>query len=697
MKPIKALVLASGCLLLGYLAGTARKTPFPGPVTSGSQAVAGERGTEPGGQRTRTPRYADLARNFSSMGAARKGAAMMAAVDHMDLPTIKRLLADAPDQANFFNYGETSLRAVLLQKWAEVDPLGLIEHGLAQNSMQRFEALDYAFAAMARVDIDATLARLAQMDPDTQDRLRFTVLSSLADTDPKRAFAMVLKLNSSEGEQYSRTIMNKWAMQDPVMAKEAFSSLPLGKMRDACLSSLMMAMADQDVVAAVAWAKGLPRAIEKANALTWAVNSLSRSDPSAALALLDENPSARSNDPWGGMQQIFVSMAMLDYDKTKETIQGLKTPAQRIQAMQALGGVCRKNHSDDLLAWAGQLPTAEAKALYLGNGWGAGDSATVGAWLEKIPEGPLRQQAKMHELWGLAYNDPEMAAKQLASLKPSTQESTGAIETIANRWASIDSDKALSWADDLQDFSQKKQALAQIYRELADADPAQSVAKLANISDPLIRDDVTAAVAGQWAMQDPEKALAWAKTLTGDQQTAAFRQIAQANMGTDPAQAQQVIALMVRNLSGEDWQKSENREIVGQMAASLAETDPHAAAKFADTLPVGDAQTDAYSKLVSAWSRYAPAEAEAWLGQMDGGTLRDQAAAQFVATVANSDPAKAYEWAASISDATERRKAAEIALKAWKTNGELPQARQALQDASVFTEQEIQELTKAIE
>ena len=85
-----------------------------------------------------------------------------------------------------------------------------------------------------------------------------------------------------------------------------------------------------------------------------------------------------------------------------------------------------------------------------------------------------------------------------------------------------------------------------------------------------------------------------------------------------------------------------------------------------------------------------------WTKCRSGG-IRDQAASTFVATVANSDPAKAYQWAVSIADPALRRDAAEQSLKAWKANGQLEQARSALQQAEVFSEQDLRELRKAIE
>ncbi len=133
------------------------------------------------------------------------------------------------------------------------------------------------------------------------------------------------------------------------------------------------------------------------------------------------------------------------------------------------------------------------------------------------------------------------------------------------------------------------------------------------------------------------------------------------------------------------------------MASELAETDPQAAAKFAESLPVGTAQEEAYANVVGAWSRYAPSEAEAWLDQMPVGGIRDQAASTFVGTLANSDPAKAYQWAMSITDPALRRDAAAQSLRAWKANGQIEQARSVLAQPDGFSEQDLNELRKAIE
>jgi hypothetical protein len=212
-----------------------------------------------------------------------------------------------------------------------------------------------------------------------------------------------------------------------------------------------------------------------------------------------------------------------------------------------------------------------------------------------------------------------------------------------------------------------------------------------------MRSEITSSVMGRWAALDPNAALAWSNSLPAEDRSAALRQIAGSQINGNPTMARQVFDQMIRQLSPEEWNQSETRETAGRMASELADTDPQAAAKFAESLPVGTAQEEAYANVVGAWSRYAPSEAEAWLDQMPVGGIRDQAASTFVGTLANSDPAKAYQWAMSITDPALRRDAAAQSLRAWKANGQIEQARSVLAQPDGFSEQDLNELRKAIE
>ncbi len=648
---------------------------------------------------------ADLTKRLARQSPARRKASATAIVDRMGLGDLRKLITDNQSPSYYFgdytpNNPEALLQAAAYEKWAETDPEDLIAFGLSQTNPRRYAALNAAFAALARQDPDAALARMNRLDPDNRDKVRDGLISVLAEDAPKRAFELAMAETGSDSRYLQSQVMAQWMKSDPEAALSAFAALPKGKIRAQCLDSIVSNMASKDPDAALAWAGALTAADERRKARSSVLDTLSFQNPEKAMELLLKDPSlGSSNDPFssGGVTQVISNLARLDYDKAKKAAFSLTNPAQRVAALAALAGGTRKNHAEDLLALAATLPAAEAKALYLGNSWWESDAASLAKWAEGVPDGPLRQQIKSRLTGQLAWEDPEEAAKQLGEVKPGMMPYTNIAENIAERWADLDSEKALAWASGLENFGQRKSAVTAAFGRMADSDPAAAASKLSSLTDPEIRTGAAAAIATRWVAQDPEKALVWAKSLTGDQQSAALRQIAQAQVRSSPDQAREVVGLLVSSLPPDDWKKSEYRQLVGNMAGEFAETDPAAAAKFAATLPAGEAQNTAYSQVIGNWARYSPDEAENWLGQLDAGDVRDHAAGSFAESVASYDPERAYDWALSIDDPIQRRKATENALASWKNQGGTQEARQALQDAGVFTEQEIKELGKALD
>ena len=701
MRRFRFWLIGGGGLVLGFLAGRVDLNPSEEPLAAPLPTSRREPERTSSRGNSGSSSYADLERQFASLSGLRRSTAISGAVNRMDLKKVRQLLAeDAGARMNYYaDFGEANLRRTLFQRWAELDAESLIAHGLTMKTAERGECLNYAFAAMAAQDYDAANARVQQLDADTRDSVQFAMLNSLATSDPAHAFQTALGSDNIRQRSFLPMVLSKWVASDPEGANAAFAALPPGKERQECLSVMAYSLAARDPVAALAWAEQLDNALEKSGAMGDILQNLAYTDPLQALSLLEKEPSLQSDRYGNGeISSIFQSLARLDFKRGMEEAMKLKDPAKRVKALAALASNGKQNHADELLALAATLPSAEAKALYLGDYWNSSqDPAATEAWLEKIPAGPLREQAKLRALNSLSYIDPEAAAKQLATLQPTMLRYDNFVAEIANNWSQQDPAKAMEWANGLTSFDQRKEALSQVYATLTNADPAASAARLAEIADPKMRSEITSSVMGRWAALDPNAALAWSNSLPAEDRSAALRQIAGSQINGNPTMARQVFDQMIRQLSPEEWNQSETRETAGRMASELAETDPQAAAKFAESLPVGTAQEEAYANVVGAWSRYAPSEAEAWLDQMPVGGIRDQAASTFVGTLANSDPAKAYQWAMSITDPALRRDAAAQSLRAWKANGQIEQARSVLAQPDGFSEQDLNELRKAIE
>jgi hypothetical protein len=182
-------------------------------------------------------------------------------------------------------------------------------------------------------------------------------------------------------------------------------------------------------------------------------------------------------------------------------------------------------------------------------------------------------------------------------------------------------------------------------------------------------DSGAATIAGEWARQDPEGALAWAKSLTGrEKDDASAKAIAQV-ASTDPERAASLTAGLEgraltearQNIAVEwakiDWDRAESfintlpadqrGEAMGAAVGALAGEDPVRAAGKALSIPEGPARNGAISAVAESMAREQPAEAARWVSANGNEETQRQAVGNIMSNWVNQDPGAAKDWAVS--------------------------------------------------
>lgn len=176
-----------------------------------------------------------------------------------------------------------------------------------------------------------------------------------------------------------------------------------------------------------------------------------------------------------------------------------------------------------------------------------------------------------------------------------------------------------------------------------------------------------ATIAGEWAKQDPEGALAWARTLDGREGAEASVKALSQIATTDPARAAELTAGLEgkplaeanRSIAGEwakrDWGQAETfinslpadqrGDALGSAVASLASQDPALAASKALEIPEGDARNQAIETVAESMAREEPAEAAAWVAQNGSEEAQREAMRDIMGNWVGRDPEAAKEWA----------------------------------------------------
>ena len=163
---------------------------------------------------------------------------------------------------------------------------------------------------------------------------------------------------------------------------------------------------------------------------------------------------------------------------------------------------------------------------------------------------------------------------------------------------------------------------------------------------PEQRAQIRQSIAGQWAMSDPDGAVAWMHSLPADEQKPVRESIGQMMLMTKPALAADVM------MEGAD-EKDRPR---------------------------------LYDRIASQWGQQDARAAGEWLTKQPQGPELDGARRSFARVVAQRDPAAAFDWARSVQDEKQRTESVTQIYQIWRAK-DAPAAQAALGSSGLSPEQ----------
>ena len=231
-----------------------------------------------------------------------------------------------------------------------------------------------------------------------------------------------------------------------------------------------------------------------------------------------------------------------------------------------------------------------------------------------------------------------------------------AASVIAMEWARQDSEGAMAWAKTLEG-SDQSDAMKGIFRQAATDDPAKAAGMLSSITDDQARESAQNTIAREWGGKDWDGAKAWIAGLPSDQQEAATARALRGLADTDPASAAAEIDALSEGRDLKDTMQS--------IARKWGRDDPEASAQWVMQNGNEDARADSIGSVVSSWvGRDSVAALEFVNAQPEGG-VRDSAASSYVMSNQGGDIAQNLRLAETISNESMRRRAIGITATAW--------------------------------
>ncbi len=202
------------------------------------------------------------------------------AVDPADIPQVMALVAALPNDL------QSSIRQLLVVRWAEIDPRAAIKFGGdLKNFSERSQAILSALRGWAKNDAPAAVAWIEQLPlGQLRNAATGTIARALAESDPEAAFALLKNTRADRNSGYSAysELFDSWAVKDPAKAAARAEEIKNWQQRLQAYQSIARRWVEADAPSALSWAKKLPDPQDRSSAMSAVLGAWAANDPQAA-------------------------------------------------------------------------------------------------------------------------------------------------------------------------------------------------------------------------------------------------------------------------------------------------------------------------------------------------------------------------------------------------------------------------------
>ena len=470
-----------------------------------------------------TKPFATRLNEISSIGNRFKRARAVAAIaDDLDLAQVRAALDEMVRAGGFRSDDEREeIAEKLLARWGELDPRTAIERAMT-FPINRGRTIRAVLQGWAGKDVKAAEEWVVNFNSPLKETARRGLVLGVADTDPKRAFALLEGLSQWGDPSLMEAVFSAWTEIDPTDAAAHAAQLPDGYFRKSSLDLIAEHWAKRDSASAVAWAESLPSddAARSKNtipfqsdALITALNTWMDHDAEGARQWIEQIPDE------GRRSELFGALVLLAGDKDPPRAAQLLTdliPPGKKQDDAFSDLAWRWSNSDPrgALAWAAGQTDAHVREVIvpkLVRGFSEfqnldpQDTQTA-LQLAQSLSGSAQQNATRYVLGAWAANDPAAAAAWAAPYSSNAEY----LRSVAFKWVEKDPDAASQWVNSLPAGAAKDDVLSfAAYGRTVGIDPAVAAGWITGIADAPTREASLKTLAGNWLKADVKAAREW--------------------------------------------------------------------------------------------------------------------------------------------------------------------------------------------
>lgn len=218
-----------------------------------------------------------------------------------------------------------------------------------------------------------------------------------------------------------------------------------------------------------------------------------------------------------------------------------------------------------------------------------------------------------------------------------------ALRIALGKWGAKDPHSAYAWAEDHLSGPSKEQALTSLVQSWAARSPQEAAdwfVATGSTSQPML-----AAVLGPWAAKAPEEAAGWVEKLpdAGNRNTGRAA-VAAEWAKNDPPAAAEYFAPAISAPPPAGSTNPPGLDLATTLADIWGTTDPAAASTWITRLPEGPGRTEAAATLATVWAASDIQSAAAWSSRLTDPSLRGTVVEHLGTTWGAIEPDKALTW-----------------------------------------------------
>lgn len=236
--------------------------------------------------------------------------------------------------------------------------------------------------------------------------------------------------------------------------------------------------------------------------------------------------------------------------------------------------------------------------------WARQDPQVAIRAIESLQNRSEREQFLHHALQIWAQKEPRAAIDWVLA-RPASHQRTDLLGSALGTLVHKEPFAAMAMAERLSRMEQQR-ITPQLLLNWANNDPRAAAAWLEEQDDPQLHRQAFMMIASTYAERDPDEALRWAATLSGENSQVVMSQVIQRIAQDDPERAGSMISQMDDGAL--------RKSAIAAIAQTWAQSDPRAALAWAAKQSSSEATADLYSAVFSQWAIY---DADAAVSQLN--------------------------------------------------------------------------------